>query len=538
MAQEPESSSGGGCTNFEAMSHEQLLAMVKNAKPAEMTARGDALNAAATTLQQISNDLHSHIGRLEWSGPASDAFMGWATQVSSATLQLSEYAGTAGSNIKTAGVTLAGVQGAGGIPPLPTADIATVNKRNAQPVTFLPDDQMKLNDFTWVSALDASAAQTRINSAHQEAIHQMTVLGQSYDLSTSQIGATTPPLFPPTPLAVMPPAPKSVDQSTDVSFGGPGGGGSSGRQGSSSGSRKTVASPPGHGGEVSVPPPPSGGIYRGAPGPVPTPPISTHPAPGPVSPAPVVPVQPPSTGIDSGPATPTLPPPSGPTAGAPTAGAPGFAGGGSVGFGYPGLGGGGSIGGSSSGTYGSGGYGGGRLPGGSIGGGSSGGGGGAIAGDEGISGGLSRPSAPSGRSQLGANAFGADEAAGSGASGGMGGGMGGRMPGGTGGLGGRGSTGGPGRGRGLTSTEGGEVGGSSSPAPGGEFTPGGTGLRTRAGVDPEAAERTAGPGGYMPGGSHGSGKKSKDRRGRAAYLVEDEETWTAGTPESNPNVIE
>lgn len=529
MAQVPEND-GGGCTNFEAMSHAQLLAMVKNAQPSVMTGRGDALNAAAKTLQEISDELHGHIGRLEWSGPASDAFRGWATQISTSTMQLGEYAGTAGSNIKTAGVTLAGVQGAGGIPPLPTADIATVNKRNAQPLTFLPDDQMKLHDFTWVSALDASAAQTRINNAHQEAIHQMTVLGQSYDLSTSQIGAATPPTFPPTPMAVMPPALGTVDQSVDVSFGGSSSGGSSGHPSSgTTGKSKIMVSPPGKGGEVPAPQPAPGHLLPIAPGP-----IGSHPTPGPIPPVTgtVTSVPPASTGIDSGPVAPTLPPlptKSAPVGSVPAPGSINGSGSGSVGGGYLGVVGG--LGGTNS--YGSGGYAGGRVPIGSVNGGL---GGGATAGDEGISGGLSRPVGPSGRSQLGTNVFGAEEAGGAGASGGMPGGMGGRMSGGVGGSGSPGSI--AGRGRGLTSTEGGEIGGSHGPEVGGEFTPGGTGLRARSAGDSEVAERTPGSSGYPLGGAHGAGKKNKDRRNRAAYLVEDEETWTAGTPVSNPNVIE
>ncbi|MER7772474.1 hypothetical protein [Kitasatospora sp. NPDC096140] len=33
-------------------------------------------------------------------------------------------------------------------------------------------------------------------------------------------------------------------------------------------------------------------------------------------------------------------------------------------------------------------------------------------------------------------------------------------------------------------------------------------------------------------------RKECDRRSRADYLHEDEETWTSGTPDSNPDVIE
>ncbi|WP_280726816.1 hypothetical protein [Kitasatospora sp. MAA4] len=536
------------------MSHEQLLAMVQNAQPTVMTGRGAALTEASGTLKSLSDELHTHVGNLDWTGDAGDAFKGWANQVSASTLLLSEYAATAGSNISAAGNTLAGVKGSGGIPPLPTTDIQTVNKRNSQPNNFMPDST-QLSNPHWVTSLQASAAQTRIDNAHQEAIHQMTILGQSYDQSTTLINAATPPLFPPTPVSVMGPPPQSVASDENVSFGGTGSGGSSSRTGSGGSSSKVT---PGAPGKTGVPPgtPPPNRVNPVTPEPVPVRPVGPHPSPGPVEPNPVVPTPvtptapgsaPPSTGIDSGPSAPTLPPQTGSTGGVPTTGAPGGGGiggpGGYAGGGYVGAGGGlagggfaggGTVGGK--GAYGSVNYTGSGASGRPI--------GGTLAGDDGISGGLGRPSATSGRSQLGANAFGADEAAGGGAgaggaSGGMGaGGMGGHAGGGAGGFGGRGASSG-GRGRGLTSTAGGEVGGSRSPEAGGEFTPGGTGLRARAGAEAEGgAEGAAGQQGFMPGGSHGTSKKSKDRRNRAAYLVEDEETWTGGTPESNPNVIE
>lgn len=41
-----------------------------------------------------------------------------------------------------------------------------------------------------------------------------------------------------------------------------------------------------------------------------------------------------------------------------------------------------------------------------------------------------------------------------------------------------------------------------------------------------------------PGTAGHSGRNERDRRKRADYLHEDEETWTSGTPHSNPDVIE
>ncbi len=99
------------------------------------------------------------------------------------------------------------------------------------------------------------------------------------------------------------------------------------------------------------------------------------------------------------------------------------------------------------------------------------------------------------------------------------------------------------RGRGYSSTGGGVVGGAKGPVAAGEFTPGGSGLRNRAAAAGAAsAEGAARPGqnGMMaPGMAGGAGeRRERDRRNRADYLHEDEETWTSGTPKSNPGVIE
>jgi hypothetical protein len=40
------------------------------------------------------------------------------------------------------------------------------------------------------------------------------------------------------------------------------------------------------------------------------------------------------------------------------------------------------------------------------------------------------------------------------------------------------------------------------------------------------------------GGMGGAGGRGGRKRGRAAYLVEDEETWTQGDAEANPSVIQ
>ncbi|TWF98257.1 WXG100 family type VII secretion target [Kitasatospora viridis] len=530
------------------MSHEQLLNMVKSGNPKTLGDRGDALNKAAGTLGEISRELSSHAQNLEWTGDAANQFRTWLKQVSDATANLSTYVATTGQQIQQSGDALGTAQA---MPKLPNDQIALVNKRKAQGENLYNDLQPN-PPFGWVTQLQATAAQQKIDGAKNEAVDAMVKLSQAYEGAATAIQGQTPPLFPPSPQDVMGPPPTSVDNQTGMTFTGPGS------------SNKYRPSPHGGGGGTVTPPP-----VRTTPAPPePTPPPHfylppKHPTPPPVrepipqpphDPTPTPPHDPtptpPGTGIDHTNPTPPTPPGQGGGTTGTLPNGPGYNGSGDSGpgglpGGFPGLPtGGGSIKGGGSGQYGTingtggssyggsaGRYGGGRV------------GGGGLGSEEGITGGVSRPGAVSGRSQLGNNAIGAQEGeeAAAGQAGGLGGGRGGYGPGGGmgggGAIGGRGVGGGAGRGgRGLVSKAGGEVGGQEGPQPEGEFTKGGSGLG-KASAEARGAE-TEGEGGFMPGGLGAGNKRKKDRRNRADYLVEDEETWTDGTPQSNPDVIE
>ncbi|MFE0460862.1 hypothetical protein ACFW1A_16590 [Kitasatospora sp. NPDC058965] len=500
---------------FDGMSHQQLLDMVKNAQPSVLSDRSSALTKAATDLADISGQLSAHSQHLEWTGPAADSFRDWVTKVADATTQLSGYATTASSQIEAAGTALGTAKA---MPGLPTDQLATVQTRTDQMKWATPDvdAQRSSVDRYWVTASQATAAQAQIDQDHQAAVSHMVSLAQAYQQSTTVMQQQTPPLFPPSPTAVMGPQPKDVGGLEGVNYGGTGT--------STGGGRTTTIR------KVSTPPPtmtprPVQPTPVSPPGMHPTPPIEWEP--GPVKPTPTPgPVQPPSTGIDHAPptSTPTLPAPTGPNPTGPDGPTTYGGGPGGIPGGYPGgspVYGGGSGKGDFPGITG----GGTRVPGGRvIGGGNN--------PEEGITGGAIKPGGTSAKSPFGGGqVIGGEEELPGGGRGGMGG-----MGGGMGGMHGGGRAGGIGRGRGLTSTPGGVVGGRrSGESAEGEFTPGGTGLRRAGG---EARAVGEGEPGYMPGGGVGTASKRKDRRNRADYLVEDEETWIDGTPESNPDVIE
>lgn len=435
-----------------AKSHQELLDMIKDANTGVISDRGGALRGASGTLTDISAQLNSNVQNLEWTGPAADSFRDWAGKLTTATTQLADYALAAAPALEDAGTALGTAKA---MPPLPGKELDTLQRYTNQGPPLSPTDQAKRKalDPSYVTTQDAQDAQAKIDSDRQDAVDAMTSLAGAYDESTSQLNAQTPPLFPPTPTAVMGPPPQKTVWSGEggASFGGGSGGGR--------GADHRPVPGPGEVRVAPVQPDPRLPVTRTpipGPGPQPVPP-TTHPEPQPgptpqPTPAPK-PVTPPSTGID-GVSVSTVPP-LGTTGGGlpPQGGLGGPPGGGGLGAGYSAAGYVGGIGsfrgyGGRSGTS-------------------------APNTDEGISGGVSNPGPVSGRSQLGANAIGAEEGE-AGAAGATGrGSAGGMMPGGAGGFGGaRGGVGGGiGRGRGLVSAEGGEVGGTREPSPEGEFTP-------------------------------------------------------------------
>ncbi len=536
--------------------------MVSGTDPATVLARSQQLQAAGRVLNELSAALKSHLGNVNWDGQAGEHFKTWAGNLQQSAEKLSAYAANAGNAMHQAGEVLSSVKA--GMPPVPSDAQNWVTQRGKQTVDaqavkdylmFSPKQQRTPGPATtseidaamrrsvgdkWVTESQAMAGTRELYMARQEAIHQMEKLSQAYSAATTTLnGLGDNVVLPGTPGA-------DADRHGADTYSGGGGGyaGSGGALryprssgGSTGGSYHASAANYGGGSASYREPgttawePTSGGagsIPSHGGGQLPSAPQDAGT--GGSSSSPSVPIDPTGTGLDSLPPSSTLPNPTipgngpfvsdgpggstpvypgGPNTPGSGPGMPGIPTGGQGGLAFPVGGGGGAIPvkNSGSGSVRPGPFGGGRGTGNPV-----------------------TPPLPAGR------VFGLNEAGPVGGSrGGMP--MGGMHPG---MMGGHGGGGGGGRsgGRGLTSTPGGVVGGRKGPAAGGEFTPGGTGLRNRAGAGVgEGAAR--GQGGMMAPGMAGHGGHSeRERRKRADYLHEDEETWTNGTPYSNPDVIE
>lgn len=514
-----------GGTNFEGIDHARLKAMVANSDPGKVLDRAGKLRAAGRLLEELGKALSVHLGQIEWEGAAAEGFKKWATDLNKSAVSIGEYSRQVGETMSQAGEVLSSVKA--GMPTVPTSDIAAVDKHAKQPAAVkqaggvagfvfgfgggeaAADKIANAVNGDWVTDSEAKAAQKRVYAAHQEAIHQLEKLGQAYVAATTKLNSLQEPQLPAPPGS----GPGSQFEGEEVPIGG---GGPSGSGGSirnprgGGGDLDTYTPPKGRGDDDrggSVPPPPRTPLPEG-PGanPVPTRPTPQLPGEPPITTMPWPGTMPPGTNLNSLPPTvvdPVLPPTNAGPGGQPPFG-PG--GPGPLTPSVPG------------GPGGPGPFVPGPLP--------------TMTG-----GGQTNPvkNGPNSNAQnRGGPVFGSKEAGqstGRATNTGMG--MGGMHP----GMGmGGGTTGAGARGRGLTSTGGGVVGGRKGPAAGGEFTPGGSGLRRNAG--PEGGARNT-PGGMMGAPMGGSAeRRERERRQRADYLHEDEETWTNGTPRSNPGVVE
>lgn len=187
-------------TDFESMTHAQLVAMLDSANAEGAYDLAAKLSKAASTITKIGDDLMTYVKSLEWQGEAGDTFREWGGQTASATLHLGEYAEVAS---RWMGIVSQAIAEAKAVMPdtsettAAQADLRTAQKSlsaSKEPGTRNDPDARKLAQ---TAQSDATAAQTRIDAARYEAAQQMRKLAQTYQQSAAQVNSVEPPTFVP-----------------------------------------------------------------------------------------------------------------------------------------------------------------------------------------------------------------------------------------------------------------------------------------------------------------------------------------------------
>jgi uncharacterized protein YukE len=209
----------GGGTSFEDMSHEEMLAWLDQANAGEVQAAADRLTAAATEIRKIAEELKVRPQWVEWKGEGADAFRAWANDLANSTHRLGDFSENSAKWLSEASNAIATAQAS---IPRDTKG-AQANLDAAEKYHNDPDSAA----IGSKAASDLAALKADREKVRQEAAAQMTKLGQSYEVSATQLNGLQRPKFPPPPNAIRPP---TYGSSEDIAR--PGGGATGGAEGS------------------------------------------------------------------------------------------------------------------------------------------------------------------------------------------------------------------------------------------------------------------------------------------------------------------
>ena len=197
---------GPGGTPFESMSHEQMLTWLDQAKSGEVQAAADRLTAAAEEIRKIAGELKVRPQYVSWKGEGADAFRTWAADLANSTLRLGDFSEGAGKWLTQASGAIATAQAS--VPR--DAKGAQANLDAARAAHNDPDSAtVSTKARSELAALNADQEKVRL-----EAAAQMRKLGQTYELSATQMNALERPKFPPPPAEITPFG--TGEQSTDL----------------------------------------------------------------------------------------------------------------------------------------------------------------------------------------------------------------------------------------------------------------------------------------------------------------------------------
>ncbi|MEU0086558.1 hypothetical protein [Streptomyces sp. NPDC006274] len=187
-------------TDFESMTHQQLVALLASADPSGASSLATKLANAASTITKIGEDIRTHVTGLPWHGEGGDAFRDWGSQTASATLRLGQYSEVASRWMEQ--VSQAITEAKAAMPPLSETTQAQGALRKAESALATAIDPANRNDpdartLARSAESDATAAQGRIDAARGEAALRLRKLAQTYEFSAQQVNSVTPPTFPP-----------------------------------------------------------------------------------------------------------------------------------------------------------------------------------------------------------------------------------------------------------------------------------------------------------------------------------------------------
>ncbi|WTW97345.1 hypothetical protein OG216_30135 [Streptomycetaceae bacterium NBC_01309] len=185
-------------TNFEALPHEQLLGLLAGGKGEKVAAVGRSLTNAADKIQDAAEKLKLKSGQVAWEGGSAQAFQSWTSDLVTASFQLTDFTRGVGHNIEIAGNKLTETKNS--LPKVSPEDVAILKALEDNPTAGGMFDPV-----TGVTAHDQAKA--AVEGPRLEAAAALRALASTYIASAQVIGALPRPQFrpPPNPLGVEQP---------------------------------------------------------------------------------------------------------------------------------------------------------------------------------------------------------------------------------------------------------------------------------------------------------------------------------------------
>lgn len=192
-------------TDFESMTHQQLVALIASANPTGASNLASRLSQASSTITSIGEDIRAYVTGLPWHGEGGDAFRAWGGQMASTTLRLGEYSRGASQWMEEVAQAIGEAKAA--MPPISETTRAQNALTKANGTYETATDPANRNDpdardLARTAQSDAAAAEARIDVLRGEAALRLRKLAQTYEFTAHQVNAKAPPTFPP-PSAFM-----------------------------------------------------------------------------------------------------------------------------------------------------------------------------------------------------------------------------------------------------------------------------------------------------------------------------------------------
>ncbi|MEU9774062.1 hypothetical protein [Streptomyces sp. NPDC047968] len=204
---DPGSIPGPRTTDFEAQTHDALLAMIKGANSESAAQLAQRLSKASSVITRVGEGMKAHMTRVVWQGEGGESFRDWGHKAVMATLELGGYTQNAADVFEEVATALAHAKAA--VPPRDGA--AEAREESARELLHAARKDPGSGNAEVDALKMLTGAQTAQEHRRLEAADQLRKLGQTYTHSGERIQSMPLPEFPPPPGEFVPPETARVD---------------------------------------------------------------------------------------------------------------------------------------------------------------------------------------------------------------------------------------------------------------------------------------------------------------------------------------